>query len=203
MDMPSFIAGMPKAELHIHIEGVLEPEMKFDMARRNGLVLPYDTVEDVIAAYDFDDLSTFLAARYEGDRVLVTEQDFYDLTMAYFEKGREENLIYAEIFFDPQAHTSRGVEFSTAIEGIKRACDDAVTTLGIDSQLLGNPEIGQYGCTVSVKKDVGWFEVAVDNAFLMHEIQAASNRLHQIKYLIFTHSFFYPLFQITTLKKFH
>ena len=136
MDMASFIAGMPKAELHIHIEGVLEPEMKFDMARRNGLVLPYETVEDVIAAYDFDDLSTFLAARYEGDRVLVTEQDFYDLTTAYFEKGREENLIYAEIFFDPQAHTSRGVEFSTAIEGIKRACDDAVTTFGIDSQLI-------------------------------------------------------------------
>ena len=101
-DMPAFLAGMPKAELHIHIEGVLEPEMKFDMARRNGLVLPYDTVEDVIAAYDFDDLSTFLAARYEGDRVLITEQDFYDLTMAYFEKGREENLIYAEIFFDPR-----------------------------------------------------------------------------------------------------
>ena len=136
MDMASFVAGMPKVELHIHIEGVLEPEMKFDMARRNGLPLPYDTVEDVIAGYDFDDLSTFLVARYEGDRVLVTEQDFYDLTRAYFEKGREENLIYAEIFFDPQAHTSRGVEFATMIQGIKRACDDAVSDFGIDSQLI-------------------------------------------------------------------
>jgi adenosine deaminase len=136
MDMKSFIAGMPKAELHIHIEGVLEPEMKFDMARRNGLSLPYDTVEEVIAGYDFDDLSTFLVARYEGDRVLVTERDFYDLTMAYFAKGHQENLIYAEIFFDPQAHTSRGVEFATLIEGLKRACDDAVNEFGIDSQLI-------------------------------------------------------------------
>jgi adenosine deaminase len=136
MDMKLFIAGMPKAELHIHIEGVLEPEMKFEMAQRNRLSLPYDTVEDVIAGYDFDDLSTFLVARYEGDRVLVTEQDFHDLTMAYFTKGHEENLIYAEIFFDPQAHTSRGVEFGTVIEGIKRACDDAVAAFGIDSQLI-------------------------------------------------------------------
>jgi adenosine deaminase len=134
--MKSFIAGMPKAELHIHIEGVLEPEMKFDMARRNRLSLPYDTVEEVIVGYDFDDLSSFLVARYEGDRVLVTEHDFYDLTMAYFTMGHQENLIYAEIFFDPQAHTSRGVALATVIEGIKRACDDAVANLGIDSQLI-------------------------------------------------------------------
>ena len=134
--MATFIAGMPKAELHMHIEGVLEPAQKFAMAARNGLTLPYTTVADVEASYEFDDLPTFLDARYEGDTVLVTELDFYELGMAYFETVAHENLIYAEIFFDPQAHTSRGVEFSAVIEGLRRSQVEAADRLGIDSQLI-------------------------------------------------------------------
>lgn len=135
-DMVGFIAGLPKAELHMHIEGVLEPELKFEMAARNRLSLPYQSIEEVRASYDFDDLPTFLDARYEGDTVLVTELDFYQLGMAYFERVAGENLIYAEIFFDPQAHTTRGVAFSTVIEGLRRSQVDAAERLGIDSQLI-------------------------------------------------------------------
>ena len=135
-DMAAFIEQMPKAELHMHIEGVLEPQLKFEMAARNGLELPYDSVDDAGAMYDFDDLPTFLDARYEGDTVLITETDFYDLGMAYFETVARENLVYAEIFFDPQAHTTRGVEFSTVIEGLHRAQIDAESRLGIESHLI-------------------------------------------------------------------
>ncbi len=135
-DMAAFIEQMPKAELHMHIEGVLEPELKFEMAARNGLELPYDSVDDPAAVYDFNDLSTFLDARYEGDTVLITETDFYDLGMAYFTTVAHENLVYAEIFFDPQAHTTRGVGFSTVIEGLHRAQVDAEARLGIESHLI-------------------------------------------------------------------
>ena len=135
-EMQEFITGMPKCELHMHIEGVLEPAQKFAMAARNGLSLPYESVDDVVVSYDFDDLPTFLAARYEGDTVLMTELDFYELGMAYFDKVAAENLIYAEIFFDPQAHTTRGVAFSTVIDGLHRARVEAAARLGIDSQLI-------------------------------------------------------------------
>ena len=135
-DMAAFIERMPKAELHMHIEGVLEPELKFEMAARNGIELPYDSVDDVNASYDFDDLPTFLDARDEGDTVLITETDFYDLGMAYYETVARENLVYAEIFFDPQAHTTRGVEFSTVIEGLHRAQVEAESRLGIESHLI-------------------------------------------------------------------
>ena len=136
MEIEQFIEGMPKAELHMHIEGVLEPEQKFELAARNSLELPYDTVDEVIASYDFDDLSTFLASRYEGDGVLITERDFYELGMAYFERVAAENLVYAEIFFDPQAHTTRGVDFATVIEGLHRSQADAAGRLGIESELI-------------------------------------------------------------------
>ena len=102
---PEFIAKLPKAELHVHLEGTLEPEFLFECARRNGLELAYDSPADVIAAYDFHDLPSFLGIYYPAMDVLRTEQDFYDLTMAYFKKSAEQNVIYAEPFFDPQAHT--------------------------------------------------------------------------------------------------
>src|SRR4051812_42572806 len=126
---------MPKAELHLHIEGTLEPELKFELAARNGLQLPYATVDDMRAAYEFDDLASFLAVYYEGMSVLLTEQDFYDLATAYFRKARAQSVVYAEIFFDPQAHTSRGVAFETALEGIRRAQRDAAA-VGVRSQLI-------------------------------------------------------------------
>jgi len=135
-DMATFIEGMPKAELHLHIEGTLEPELKFQLAERNGLELPYDSVEEVVAAYDFDSLATFLGGYYEGMGLLQEEQDFYDLAMAYFRKVHSQNLVYAEIFFDPQGHTTRGIEFSTVIEGLHRARNDAATDLGLDVQLI-------------------------------------------------------------------
>jgi len=134
--MRSFIEGLPKAELHVHVEGTLEPELKFTLARRNGVELPYGSVDEMRSAYDFDDLPSFLKVYYEGMSVLLTEQDFFDLTTAYLVKARSQNVLYAEMFFDPQAHTSRGVPFETVIEGIHRAQVEAETEQGIRTQLI-------------------------------------------------------------------
>jgi adenine deaminase len=120
-NLRSFIEGMPKCELHVHIEGTLEPEMKFQLAKGNHVQLPYKDEEALKAAYDFDDLPSFLAVYYEGMSVLLTEQDFFDVTYAYLTKARSQNVRYAEMFFDPQAHTARGVTFDTVIRGIRRA----------------------------------------------------------------------------------
>ncbi|MEV8108092.1 adenosine deaminase, partial [Streptomyces sp. NPDC088135] len=111
----AFIAGLPKCELHLHIEGTLEPGLKFALAERNGIELPYTDEAALQAAYDFDDLPGFLAVYYEGMSVLRTEQDFYDLAAAYAAKAHSQNVRYAEIFFDPQAHTAHGVSFDTVI----------------------------------------------------------------------------------------
>ncbi len=135
-ELSSFIEGMPKAELHLHLEGTLEPELKFELAARNGLELPYDSVEAMRAAYDFDDLPSFLAVYYEGMGVLRTEQDFYDLAMAYFQKAHSQKVVYAEVFFDPQAHTTRGIPFAAVIEGFHHAQRDAEASLGLRSQLI-------------------------------------------------------------------
>jgi adenosine deaminase len=134
-ELASFIAAMPKAELHLHIEGTLEPELKFELAARNGLALPYGSAEEMRAAYDFNSLASFLTIYYEGMGVLVTEQDFYDLAMAYFRKAHSQNVVYAEIFFDPQGHTTRGIPFATIIEGFRRAQQDA-EAFGMRTQLI-------------------------------------------------------------------
>src|SRR5277367_2174144 len=102
-ELTDFIAWMPKAELHLHLEGTLEPELKFELAARNGIELPYRSAEEMRAAYGFDDLASFLTVYYEGMSVLRTEQDFYDLATAYFRKAASQNVVYAECFFDPQA----------------------------------------------------------------------------------------------------
>ncbi len=136
IDNRTYINNMPKAELHLHIEGSLEPELKFALAERNNLKLPYESVEEMKAAYDFDDLPSFLAVYYEGMSVLVTEQDFYDLTMAYLRKAKSQNVVYAEIFFDPQAHTSRGIAFETVIQGIRKAQEVGEKELGIQTRLI-------------------------------------------------------------------
>jgi adenosine deaminase len=134
--MDDFIAGLPKCELHLHIEGTLEPELKFRLAERNGIGLPHTTVEEARAAYSFDSLSSFLVGYYESMNVLRTEPDFYDLAYAYLGKAASQNVRYAEIFFDPQAHTSRGVPFDIVIRGLRRAILDAERTLGIRAQLI-------------------------------------------------------------------
>ena len=132
----TFIQGMPKAELHIHIEGSLEPELLFELAERNGISLRYASVEEVRRAYDFSDLQSFLDLYYEGIQVLLNERDFYDLTWAYLQKVSAQNVRHAEIFFDPQAHTDRGVPFETVITGVRRALEDGEQQLGISSKLI-------------------------------------------------------------------
>ncbi|QYF91953.1 adenosine deaminase [Massilia sp. PAMC28688] len=118
------VQRMPKAELHIHIEGSLEPELIFELARRNGVALAYPSVQALRAAYAFTDLQSFLDIYYAGASVLLTEQDFYDMTAAYLARAHADNVLHAEIFFDPQTHTDRGVPFETVINGIWRACQE-------------------------------------------------------------------------------
>lgn len=132
----SFIRNIPKAELHLHIEGTLEPELMFRIASRNGITLPFASVEQVRAAYQFSDLQSFLDIYYQGMQVLLHEEDFYDLTMAYFEKAQEDRIRHSEIFFDPQGHTERGVSLATVIAGIRRAQQEARERLGISSGLI-------------------------------------------------------------------
>lgn len=131
-----FVRGLPKAELHLHIEGTLEPELRFQIAERNKIALPYSTVEEMRAGYVFHDLSSFLPVYYQAMAVLQTPQDFYDLAWSYLERAASENVRYAEIFFDPQAHTSRGVPFHHVLTGLSGALIDARRSLGVRAQLI-------------------------------------------------------------------
>ncbi|MET4695760.1 adenosine deaminase [Endozoicomonas lisbonensis] len=128
--------ALPKAELHLHIEGTLEPELMFELAARNNIQLPYHSVEDVRRAYEFNDLQSFLDIYYAGAGVLQTEQDFHDLTWAYLLRCQQDNVVHTEIFFDPQTHTDRGIDFETVIEGIHSALQDGEQKLGITSQVI-------------------------------------------------------------------
>ena len=134
--LPELLRVMPKAELHIHIEGSLEPEMIFALAQRNGVPLPYASVEALRAAYAFTDLQSFLDLYYAGASVLMTEQDFYDMAWAYFGRAKADGVVRTELFFDPQTHTARGVPMQVVIEGLRRACDDAQTHLGLSADLI-------------------------------------------------------------------
>lgn len=136
MNQIELIRALPKAELHVHIEGTFEPELMFAIAQRNQIRIPYQSVEEVKQAYNFHNLQSFLDIYYAGANVLVHEQDFYDLAWAYFEKCAEDRVVHTEMFFDPQTHTERGVEFATVLAGLKRACTDAKEKLGISSQLI-------------------------------------------------------------------
>jgi adenosine deaminase len=131
-----FINGLPKAELHLHIEGSFEPEQMFELANRNNISMKYKNVEDIREAYKFNNLQEFLDIYYAGAGVLITEQDFYDLTMAYLERAHKQNIIHTEIFFDPQTHTARGVPFKTVIDGIHRAMADGEKKFGITFRLI-------------------------------------------------------------------
>jgi adenosine deaminase len=136
MSLEDFILGLPKAELHLHIEGTFEPELMFEMARRNTINLKYQSVEELRTAYNFNNLQEFLDIYYSGANVLIEEQDFYKLTLAYLRKVHSQNVIHTEIFFDPQTHTSRGIPFSKVISGIHRALVDGQEKLGISSCLI-------------------------------------------------------------------
>jgi adenosine deaminase len=135
-DLATFARDLPKAELHLHIEGTLEPELMFELARRNGIQLPHASVDEVRRAYVFGDLQSFLDIYYAGCRVLLTEQDFYDLTWAYLVRAATQGVRHAEIFFDPQTHTDRGVPFETVISGIHRALEDGRSRLRITGGLI-------------------------------------------------------------------
>ena len=134
--LPALLAAMPKAELHIHIEGSLEPELIFQLAQRNGVAIPYASVEELRQAYAFSNLQSFLDIYYAGASVLLKEQDFYDMAWAYLLRAQADNVLRAELFFDPQTHTARGVPMETVIKGLHRACTDARIRLGVDAELI-------------------------------------------------------------------
>ncbi|ANQ83327.1 adenosine deaminase [Azoarcus olearius] len=135
-DLHAYIRALPKAELHLHIEGTLEPELMFALAARNGVALPWDSVEATRAAYAFSDLQSFLDLYYAGAAALIHEQDFHDLALAYFERAHEDGVVHAELFFDPQTHTARGIAFDTVLDGLERACIEAQERWGISSRLI-------------------------------------------------------------------
>jgi adenosine deaminase len=135
-DLDAFIAGLPKAELHMHIEGSLEPELMFALAQRNGVEIPFDSVEAVRAAYSFSNLQDFLDIYYQGADVLRTEEDFCDLACAYFERAAADNVVHAEIFFDPQTHTARGIGFDVVMRGLLAGMADAEARHGISAKLI-------------------------------------------------------------------
>ena len=135
-DLVRLIEALPKAELHLHLEGSLEPELMFALAQRNGLEIPFKSVEEIRAAYDFPNLQDFLDIYYVGMNVLVQEQDFFDLTWAYLERVRADNVRHVEVFFDPQGHTDRGIAFDTVMTGITRALDQAQAEWGMTSKLI-------------------------------------------------------------------
>jgi adenosine deaminase len=135
-DLDAFIAGLPKAELHMHIEGSLEPELMFALAKRNGIAIPFDTVEAVRAAYSFSNLQDFLDIYYQGADVLRTEEDFCDLASAYFDRAAADNVVHAEIFFDPQTHTARGIAFDVVMRGLLAGMADAEARHGISAKLI-------------------------------------------------------------------
>ncbi|UFH49044.1 adenosine deaminase [Pseudomonas sp. KNUC1026] len=134
--MYDWLNQLPKAELHMHLEGSLEPELMFELARRNNIALPWDNVETLRTAYAFNNLQEFLDLYYQGANVLRTEQDFYDLTWAYLKRCHAQNVIHTEPFFDPQTHTDRGIPFEVALNGISQALADGKKQLGVDSGLI-------------------------------------------------------------------
>jgi adenine deaminase len=134
--LPGLLRRMPKAELHIHIEGSLEPELIFALAARNGVQIPYASVEALRRAYAFTNLQSFLDIYYAGASVLLKEQDFHDMAWAYLQRAAADNVVHAELFFDPQTHTARGVPMDTVINGLHRACTEAGPALGVDASLI-------------------------------------------------------------------
>ena len=134
--LTDLLERLPKAELHVHIEGTLEPELMLRLAERNRVPLRFATVEEVRAAYRFEDLQSFLDLYYQGSRVLLEEEDFHDLTLAYLRRARRDNVVHAEIFFDPQSHTRRGVRFEAVIDGIRGALETGESEIGITSRLI-------------------------------------------------------------------
>lgn len=134
--MKAFIQPLPKVELHLHIEGTLEPELMLELAKRNNVDIPFNTISEIREAYNFHNLQSFLDIYFQGADVLINEQDFFDLTWAYLLQCQKDNVLHTEVFFDPQAHTERGISFDTVVNGIHRALEKGTTNLGISSKLI-------------------------------------------------------------------
>ncbi|MEM6856444.1 MAG: adenosine deaminase [Pseudomonadota bacterium] len=173
----AFINAVPKAELHLHIEGSLEPEMMFELAQRNNVTLPYASAEEVRAAYQFSNLQEFLDLYYLGMGALIESRDFYDLTIAYLERAKADNVRHVEIFFDPQGHTERGVAFDTVITGITRALDEGEARLGITSKLIMCflRHLSQEDALATLEEAMPWLEridgVGLDSSEVGHPPQ--------------------------------
>ena len=132
----NFIKKVPKSELHLHIEGSLEPELMFKLSKRNKVEIPFKSIEEIKSAYNFSNLDSFLKIYYEGSNVLITEEDFFDLTWEYILKNKQDNIVHTEIFFDPQSHIPRGINFDTVINGIHKALTKANSEFGITSKII-------------------------------------------------------------------
>lgn len=177
-DLESFVRSLPKAELHLHIEGTLEPELMFSLAERNGVVLPYPDVDALRAAYDFTDLQSFLDLYYAGTRVLQTADDFHELTSAYLERARADGVVHTEIMFDPQAHTSRGIALETVFAGMAGALREARDKHGMSSSLILSflrhlPEedaLATLDAALPLREQYGdlWTAVGLDSSELGH-----------------------------------
>ncbi|MFD1383380.1 adenosine deaminase [Rhodanobacter aciditrophus] len=180
---------MPKAELHLHIEGTFEPEQMFAIAQRNQVALKYDSVDALKAAYQFENLQDFLDLYYQGMSVLLKEQDFYDLTMAYLKRVHEDNVVHVEIFFDPQGHLSRGVSFDTQIKGIYGALKDAERDLGITFKLIMSflrhlDEASAFETLKLAKPYLDWIDgVGLDSSELGHPPEKFVNVFHECQSL--------------------
>jgi len=135
-DIINYINKIPKSELHLHIEGSLEPELMFKLSKRNKIEIPFKSIEEIKSAYNFSNLDSFLKIYYEGSNVLISEEDFFDLTWEYILRCKQDNIVHAEIFFDPQSHTERGIEFNTVLSGIHKALEKANFELGITSKII-------------------------------------------------------------------
>ena len=163
IDAYELFAKLPKAELHLHIEGSFEPELMFEIAKRNRVEIPYASVEELRKAYDFSNLQDFLDIYYQGMGVLLNEQDYYDLTWAYLERVNEDNVRHVEIFFDPQGHTERGIAFETVITGIRNALEDGREQLGISYKLIMSflrhlSEEDAFACLEEAKPHLAWID---------------------------------------------
>lgn len=182
-----YIAALPKAELHLHIEGSLEPELMFNLAARNGVEIPFSSVEQIRAAYQFSNLQDFLDIYYQGMGVLQHEQDFYDLTMAYMKRAHIDNVRHVEIFFDPQGHTCRGIAFKTMVEGITSALGDAQRDLGISSYLILSflRHLSEQDAFDTLEQAAPWLEhfigIGLDSSELGHPPSKFKNVFAQAK----------------------
>ncbi|MCK5051984.1 MAG: adenosine deaminase [Candidatus Cloacimonetes bacterium] len=195
--LKKFIEGIPKAELHLHIEGTFEPELMFKIAKRNGVNLDYKNIEELKRAYNFSNLQEFLNIYYAGCNVLINEVDFYDMTWEYLKKAKEQNILHTEIMFDPQTHTDRGIMFATVITGIHKALTDAKIKLGITSKLIMSflrhlPEDSAFETLGQAVPFKDWIDaVGLDSSELGHppsKFERVFQKAKEEGYLIVAHA---------------